>query len=103
MSSALPPNSDVVRSGRHLTFCHEEISDHPMTSASAAEQTEGNYFREGLRRLDREELPERRLGLLRCLAYFRSEDQGKLTKFARLSKQMFPYILRYDARSTGSL
>jgi hypothetical protein len=35
--------------------------------------------------------------------YFRSEDQGKLTKFARLSKQMFPYILRYDARSTGSL
>jgi hypothetical protein len=43
-------------------LCYEEISDHPMTSASAAEQTEGNYFREGLRRLDREELPERRLG-----------------------------------------
>jgi hypothetical protein len=36
---------------------------------------------------------------LRYLVYFRSEDQGKLTKFARLSKQMFPYILRYDARS----
>jgi hypothetical protein len=35
---------------------------------------------------------------LQYLAYFRSEDQGKLTKFARLSKQMFPYILRYDAR-----
>ena len=28
------------------------------------------------------------------LAYFRSEDQGKLTKFSRLSKQILPYILR---------
>jgi hypothetical protein len=40
---------------------------------------------------------------LTYLAYFRSEDQGKLTKFSRLSKQMFPYILRYDARSAESL
>ena len=40
---------------------------------------------------------------LRYRAYFRSEDQGKLTKFSRLSKQIFPYILRYSARSAGSL
>jgi hypothetical protein len=32
--------------------------------------------------------------LLRYLGYFRSDDQGKLTKFSRVSKQIFPYILR---------
>ena len=35
--------------------------------------------------------------------YFLSDDHGKFTKFSRLSKQMLPYILRYDARSAGSL
>ena len=36
---------------------------------------------------------------LMLIGYFRSDDQGKLIYLSRLSKQMFPYILRYDARS----
>jgi hypothetical protein len=35
--------------------------------------------------------------------YYRSEDHGKFTKFSRVSKQIFPYILRYDVRTAGSL
>jgi hypothetical protein len=37
------------------------------------------------------------------LLYFLSEDHGKFTKFSRVSKQIFPYILRYDVRNAGSL
>jgi hypothetical protein len=78
----------------------DDLHSHAGHGASADRGNSGPPFRRG---------SERHPGWKglsspwRYLAYFRSEDQGKLTKFARLSKQMFPYILRYDARRTGSL